>query len=194
MEKNNLIFISGGARSGKSSFAERCAAEQSRAADRPLYYLATSRRVDGEMSTRIDRHRHDRERSGVRWRTLECPEDIGSSIRHIEAGSVVLLDCLTLLLTNELFREHDKWQDKLYQTQVFNRIASGIEDIRTHVHTLVIVSNDVSYGGHSSYDISNIYARILGQLHQHMVKVSTEAYAVESGVPLLMKGTLGNGS
>src|SRR5699024_11762344 len=101
MEKQQLIFITGGARSGKSSFAESYAVDLAKKEKRTLYYLATSKKSDDEMVDRIKRHQEDREQSEMHWKTVEIPLQIGKNIASFSPNSVVLLDCLTILLRSE---------------------------------------------------------------------------------------------
>src|SRR5699024_1416371 len=111
MEKQQLIFIIGGARSGKSSFAESYAVELAKKEKRTLYYLATSKKSDDEMVDRIKRHQEDREQSEMHWETVETPLQIGKNVASFSPNSVVLLDCLTILLSNELF--HNGFYDEI---------------------------------------------------------------------------------
>src|SRR5699024_2265638 len=108
-------FITGGARSGKSSFAEEYAASLAEKEERKLYYLATANLSDKEMMDRIKRHQNERKSSRFHWETVECPTNLVSKVDSFSPHSVVLLDCLTILLSNELYQNgfyEDRWSNK----------------------------------------------------------------------------------
>lgn len=192
MEESRLIFITGGARSGKSYFAEKYTADLAKNQERKLYYLATANQSDDEMKDRIKRHQLDRKGSGLDWETIECPTRLRSRVNVFPRNSVVLLDCLTILLSNELF-ENDFYGENLnvedIQTTVIESITEGIDALVNRVGTLVIVSNEVVYEPIAKdHSLVQIYSEMLGLLHQYVVRNSREAYLVEAGIPLLMKG------
>lgn len=192
MANSPLIFITGGARSGKSSFAELYA-EKTLAAKKKgdLYYLATSRPVDDEMKARIKRHQRSRHNSSQQWHTIECPTDLMTATHLFTHGDVVLLDCLTILLTNELFRdgfEDSAWQQQCFQQEVVQTIIDGIQVIQGAGVTLLVVSNEVLNQPLLDQPLVQVYSQLLGELHQQIVSMASEAYMVENGIPLLMKG------
>lgn len=186
-----LVFITGGARSGKSSFAEKyaekCAAQHSS----HLYYLATSKREDEEMDDRVRRHQEDRKKSGVTWKTIEQSVDIERTLPYMPENTVVLLDCLTLLLTNELFKgnfEEQLFKDINYQHNVKKKIIKGISQLSQNLTTLVVVSNEVLYDPlDPKNDVVFIYQKLLGELHQEIVAFADEAYTIEAGIPIRKK-------
>ncbi|WP_174616003.1 bifunctional adenosylcobinamide kinase/adenosylcobinamide-phosphate guanylyltransferase [Virgibacillus ihumii] len=192
MANSQLIFITGGARSGKSSFAESYATKAIAAKKQgALYYLATSRPTDDEMKERIKRHRQLRQKSGQQWHTIECPNDLLTASHLFRRGDVVLLDCLTILLTNELFRgdfEESAWQQQKFQQEVVQSILDGIRQIQGGEITLLVVSNEVLNHPMHDQPLVQAYSRLLGKLHQQIVDMASEAYMVETGIPILMKG------
>src|SRR5699024_5330409 len=130
MKKQQLVFITGGARRGKSSFAEKYAMTLVKKEQEQLYYLATSKKSDDEMVDRIKRHQEDREQSEMHWETVEVPLQIGKNVASFSPSSVVLLDCLTILLSNELFHSgfYDETSNKeAIQTEIMESIMEGIE-------------------------------------------------------------------
>lgn len=190
--ENKLIFITGGARSGKSNFAERFAGEQGNQHGHRLYYVATSKVEDEEMKERINKHQQDRLKGVYTWKTLECPVNIQKLVGDITKGQVVLVDCLTVLLTNELFQngfEEKDWNNALFKQKVINTILEGIRLLRKKTSLLVLVSNEI---GNDIIAPDNslllVYQKLLGIIHQEIVQEATEAYITESGIPLLMKG------
>ena len=181
METGELIFITGGVRSGKSSFAEVYATLCAQL-NGNLQYIATSTATDGEMAQRIKSHQKQREQSGEAWNTWECPVDLHTIAPYFNQSDIVLLDCLTVLLSNEFFRD-----DESNQTDIYNKILTGIDAILKQVQTLIIVSNEVLNEPLSSESLTQSYASLLGRLHQHIVQRSSKTYLVEAGIPILMK-------
>lgn len=176
-----LYFITGGVRSGKSSFAEKWAIEKKKS-DVPLVYLACGVNTDREMEQRILKHQQDRQASTVEWTTIECPNSIEGIINHIPRHSVVLLDCLTTLLTNEMYINGDNkgqyLEEKIYQSilQLLNR-----------VDVLILVSNElVSDLPIDSNDLLTFQKR-LGSLHIRMVKKASVAIEMTAGIPVVKK-------
>ncbi|MFJ7676897.1 bifunctional adenosylcobinamide kinase/adenosylcobinamide-phosphate guanylyltransferase [Peribacillus sp. NPDC046944] len=186
MENSRLYFITGGVRSGKSSFAEKKAVELAIQSGGNLHYLACGRSSDAEMEERINRHRQDRHRSPLAWRTSEYPTDVSRIGKDLDAKSIVLLDCLTTLLDNELFLPNvPLTEDFLHK--VFTKIIKGIGEIRKEAQSLIIVSNEVLQEPIFQDEFLHTYGKVLGLLHQAIVERADEAYLVESGVPLRMK-------
>lgn len=195
-EQSNLIFISGGVRSGKSQFAEKLAVDLSgltpgiEASDSPyqLHYIAAGQASDEEMKTRISRHQTDRHLSGLNWKTWEQPIRLSELSDVFSSNDVVLLDCLTTLLNNEFFKEVNLWKNIRFQEQVMAEILEAIEKITNSCRALIVVSNEVFYDTSGDQELIFIYKKILGKLHQKVVAKAKKAYLVESGIPLLMKG------
>ncbi|MEM5594860.1 bifunctional adenosylcobinamide kinase/adenosylcobinamide-phosphate guanylyltransferase [Niallia circulans] len=101
--KSSIIFVTGGVRSGKSSLAERLAIKYAQDERAELHYIATAVITDAEMEERIIRHQQNREAQKVKWNSYEKPVDIGELAAVFTKKDVVLLDCLTVLVNNELF-------------------------------------------------------------------------------------------
>lgn len=191
MEKPTLIFITGGARSGKSTFAEHYASILAKGSGRNLHYIATSKPTDDEMSRRIFLHQKGRQENEIPWKTWECPIDLVNIAEHFQKTDIVLLDCLTLLLTNELFREEfadHLWDCEETQQTIIETILNGIFSILNNCHTLFIVSNEVLHEQFKNQSLVQTYGKLLGFLHQQIVNQATEAYLVEAGIPVMMKG------
>lgn len=195
-EQSFLIFVSGGVRSGKSQFAEKLAVDLSGYTPEvgtdetpyQLHYIAAGQASDEEMKTRILRHQTDRHLSGLNWITWEQPSGLTELSDVFGEGDVVLLDCLTTLLNNELFKEENLWKNILFQEQMMAEILEAIEKITNSCHALIVVSNEVFYDTSGDQELIFIYKKILGKLHQKVVAKAKKAYLVESGIPLLMKG------
>lgn len=189
MEKQTLIFITGGARSGKSTFAEEYATAIANENGGNLHYIATCRPSDKEMKNRIYRHKLERKESGVKWKTWECPIDLLNLAPFFKNDDIVLLDCLTILLTNELFQNgflEQTWNNRNYQENVVHSILMGINLIQESSKALVIVSNEV-LNEPLNHTLTQTYGRLLGYLHQSIIMRAKKAYLIEAGIPILMK-------
>lgn len=187
MATASLIFITGGVRSGKSSFAEKIALELALENRVHLNYLATGVAIDQEMIERIEKHQNDRESGMYLWRTFEQSQNIGEAAAFFNGDDIILLDCVTTLLNNELFSANQKW-DESFLTQVIENIMTGIDKIRERVKGLIVVSNDVFHESMVESDLVFTYGRTLGKIHQQLVKSADQAFLVEAGIPINMKG------
>ncbi|MED3570884.1 bifunctional adenosylcobinamide kinase/adenosylcobinamide-phosphate guanylyltransferase [Cytobacillus praedii] len=191
-KQSSLIFISGGVRSGKSRFAERLAASIANQTAGNLHYIAAGQSSDPEMERRIVRHQKDRSKSGLNWKTWEQPRDLKRLSSVFTSNDVVLLDCLTTLLNNEFFSSEDLWKESFFQEQIMCSIIEGVEQIAKSCRALIIVSNEVLNERIGNNELVFIYGRMLGRLHQHIVTSAKEAYLVEAGIPVRMKGVDGH--
>ena len=166
------VLVLGGARSGKSAFAERMAAETGVS----RHYIATGRAWDDEMTARIAHHRQSR---GEGWTTHEVPLDLVHALRQLDhPGNVVLVDCLTLWVTNLMMDERDMALE-------FAALADHIE---TATAQLILVSNEVGLGIVPENRMARDFRDHAGRLHQLIAGRAREVYFVAAGLPLKMKG------
>lgn len=166
-----IYYISGGERSGKSSYAQKLAEELS---DRP-YYLATSRIWDKDFKKRVDRHVSDRDE---RWTTLEEEKELS---KVIPKNSVVVIDCVTLWLTNF-------YVDTKYDVQESLLLAKKeIEALKTIEATIIIISNEIGMGIHSDNEIGRKFTELQGWTNQAIAKIADKATFMVSGLPLQLK-------
>lgn len=165
-----LIFISGGVRSGKSTFAEKLAIDLS--INRKVY-LATAMVYDNEMRKRVDKHQVDRKNDN--WVTYEKYIDIGD-IKDLNKDDVLLIDCLTNLTANELF------ENNLGKKEVVEKILNGILNINDRVKDLIIVSNDLFSGLDNYLDDTNKFVETLGKLHCKLTSYVDEAYELNFSI------------
>lgn len=159
------MFV-GGARSGKSRLAQAAAESH----DGPLHYLATAEAHDDEMTDRIARHRGDR---GARWRTVECPVALPEAIDTCGDG-VVLVDCLTLWLSNLMLGEHD----------VAARSAALLAAIQRRTAPLYVVTNEVGLGIVPVYAMGRTFRDEAGRLNQQVAAAMSANYFVVAGMVL----------
>lgn len=171
--RHGAVLVLGGARSGKSRFAENYVTETGLA----RHYLATGRAWDDEMRARIDQHKEDR---GPLWTTVEEPLDIVSALSAMDdPGHVVLIDCLTLWVTNLMMEEGRDFRAE------FSALAAHAAAARAR---LVFVSNEVGLGIVPENRMAREFRDHAGRLHQMIAEVAREVYFVAAGLPLKMKG------
>lgn len=173
--KPTVTFFLGGARSGKSRLALHHAASNY---DRPLY-LATCEPGDPEMRARVRRHQEER---GARWQTVEEPLSVESVLLDPDLDAdVVLLDCLTLWLTNVML--------KLGAEQFEPRRDSLLAALRQPARPVVMVSNEVGMGIVPDSPLGREFRDLAGWLNQEVAKVADHVLFVVAGLPLVLKGS-----
>ncbi len=166
------VLVLGGARSGKSSYAEKMVTSSGL---QPLY-LATGRAFDKEMESRIAIHR---DRRGSEWQTVEEPLDlIGALTLHAAADRFVLVDCLTLWLTNLMMAERN----------IATETAGLVAMLPNLAGPVVFVSNEVGLGIVPENRMAREFRDHAGFLHQAVAAVADEVYFMAAGLPLKMKG------
>lgn len=183
----SLIFITGGVRSGKSSFAEGVATQLAAENGGQLYYLATGIPIDSEMQKRIQKHRQDRKKGSFHWQTVEQSARIDEVAGIFTGRDIILLDCVTTLLNNELYSSEGKWDESFLKT-IQKRILAGIRKIKERAQTMILVSNEVLNEPLPETELIFTYGKLLGEIHQQLVQLADQAFLVEAGIPILMKG------
>lgn len=183
-----LIFITGGVRSGKSSFAEKLAYSLLSRSQDKLIYVATSKVCDMEMQARIERHQQDRIKSGYVWETTEQPVHLEKLLPTFAKDQIVLIDCLTSLVANELFSKKDIWQDPSFVKAIYTRFVNFLATMKQQGITTIIVSNELLNDGLDYDEATLVYLKLIAFLHHQLVAVASSAYLVEVGIPLKMKG------
>jgi len=166
-----LIFISGGQRSGKSRFGQQLAEERS---GHPVY-LATARVWDADFRTRIERHQLDR---GDQWTTLEEETTLGDLVLD---GKTVLLDCITLWLTN-LFHDLDYKREP-----ALKRAKQEWEKLMRQDCSLIVISNEIGMGVHAERESARYFADLQGWMNQEIAGMANEVYLMVSGLALQLK-------
>ncbi len=167
-----IVYVTGGARSGKSAYAERLAA----APGQPVTYLATAQALDDEMQARVARHRLDRPAG---WPTVEEPLEAAQALRSASTPTV-LLDCLSLWVSNMLLAD---WSDAAMLAAADTLLA----DARARPGLTVLVSNEVGLGIVPDNALARRYRDVLGWVNQRGAAASDEAYLLVSGLPLQLK-------
>lgn len=166
-----VTLVLGGARSGKSTYAESLVAAQGGA----CVYVATAEAGDAEMAARIARHRA---RRGAAWRTVEQPLELVSALKaHSRRGSTVLVDCLTLWLSNLLAASRDVDRE----TQALAAALGGLEG-RT-----VLVSNEVGLGIVPDNSLARAFRDHAGRLNQAIAAAADRVVFIAAGLPMTLK-------
>lgn len=170
-----VVFITGGGRSGKSSFAQR----QAETCSGKLLYVATARDHDCEMAERVERHRQNR---GERWHTLEEPLDLAGKLPLAAEGmSAVLLDCVTLWITNLFFTHGEECEP------VFAAVGQFIDSWQRLDIPLYLVSNEVGSGIVPENSLARRFRDLAGEVNQQLAGAADEAWLVAAGLPLQLK-------
>jgi len=167
------VLILGGARSGKTALGERLAM---RAGDKPAY-LATAEALDGEMRDRVETHQ--RQRHG-RFATIEEPIELtGAIVTAAKGHDVILVDCLTLWITNLLGANKD--------------VADAVEDLvvtlaQIKTARVILISNEVGLGIVPDNAMARSFRDLAGSAHQRLAEICSDVYFVVAGLPMTLKG------
>lgn len=184
---NRLVLVTGGARSGKSSFAERLLLEQGGG----VLYVATAVPIDDEMRYRIERHR---ERRPPHWRTLEGYAGLGERIRKTRLfREAVLLDCLTVMITNLVldtgadFDSLTPEQADKIETAISAEVTALLDSLQETETTAVVVTNEVGLGLVPDNPMGRFFRDVCGRVNQMVAARADEVYLVVCGLPLRLK-------
>ena len=173
------VFILGGARSGKSRFAQELAG----GLGSKVLFVATGEALDEEMKARIDQHKEARPQS---WQTLEAPTNIGRQLeKQIGDAEVVIIDCLTLLVSNLLGAEPDHVEAEEQLTQEITELIACMDKLDA---SFIIVSNEVGMGLVPETKLGRIYRDLLGKANQLMAQHAQEVYFMAADIPMKIKG------
>ena len=188
-----LILLLGGARSGKSSFAEQKAREWG---EDDVLYVATSETKDDEMRLRVQRHQAARPSS---WTTLEAPRNLAQAIIESRVSSgVVLVDCITFLVSNYLMAASEPVDDPFgppsadpFAEAIETTIRADLNALADSAHTrdviMLVVSNEVGMGLVPPYDLGRAYRDLLGRANQDLAAQADEVYLLVAGLPMRLK-------
>lgn len=170
---NGHVLVLGGARSGKTGFAERLAM---RAGQTPLY-LATAEALDAEMRDRVKLHQQQRH---GRFSTIEEPLELSAALRDAaKQHDVILVDCLTLWITNLL--------------RANQNVAGAVEELaatlsRIDAVRVILVSNEVGLGIVPDNPLARMFRDLAGSAHQRLADICAEVHFVIAGLPMTLKG------
>lgn len=185
---SKLILVTGGARSGKSTFAEDMAKKYGE----KILYVATSKAIDDEMKERIEKHRAQRP---AHWQTLEAYKDLDRELTDVVRGKdAVLLDCITIMVTNLMLEQSSDWEGLTRE-----RVQRVESEVKTQIETLIkaagasgipfiLVTNEVGMGVVPPSAIGRDFRDIAGRMNQILARAADEVYFCVSGIPMKVKG------
>ena len=194
-----IELILGGARSGKSGFAENRVRElasssvesQSIVLDalvsealvstsHTMHYVATSEALDDEMISRIEHHKRQR---GEGWTEWECPCDLASLLKRFDEGDVVLIDCLTLWLNNVIYYQGQSCSNHSLEQEI-EALAMALQQSSAHI---ILVSNEVGMGVVPMGEVSRLFVDNAGRMNQALARIAQQVVLVAAGLPLILK-------
>jgi adenosyl cobinamide kinase/adenosyl cobinamide phosphate guanylyltransferase len=195
--------VLGGARSGKSRYAESLIM----AMPRPWTYVATATACDREMAERIAAHRT---RRAGHWQTIEAPHDLAAAIASLPRGAAVLIDCMTIWLSNRMLADggDGDWADRDaghnarseigFALDLSDRIAGEIDALVTalsrHAGAAIIVSNEVGFAIVPDNALARRFRDLQGQVNQQLAASADRVVLIVAGLPLFLKEPVGEGT
>ncbi|MEW6046929.1 MAG: bifunctional adenosylcobinamide kinase/adenosylcobinamide-phosphate guanylyltransferase [Bacillota bacterium] len=182
MKAGRVVLVLGGARSGKSAFAQRLAGELG---DGRAIFVATAQALDEEMAERIRRHRRDRPAD---WPTVEAPRQVAERLAAVWRDErAVLIDCLSLLVSNVIL-SLGEGAGLQGAEEAVERELDGLETLfRSRPASWVIVSNEVGLGVVPPYPAGRLFRDVLGRANQRMAARADEVWLLVAGLPLRLK-------
>lgn len=178
-----LTLILGGARSGKSTYAERLAAERGE----QVLYVATAQAWDDEMTVRIANHRAQRPAT---WQTLEATHAVGQAIAtalHTQPPDVILLDCLTLLASNVIVALPETVTEAEATAALMAEVDALLATYAQRDTAWIIVTNEVGLGIVPAYPLGRVYRDALGRANQRIAAAADEVLFMVAGLPMVVK-------
>jgi adenosylcobinamide kinase / adenosylcobinamide-phosphate guanylyltransferase len=181
-----IVLITGGARSGKSRFAERLAAAHGTA----VRYVATAQALDAEMDERIARHRAQRPTA---WNTVEAPSDLVAALDGTDDAGAVLVDCLSLWTSNRLLALGDDetlgWWESVaaLETALTEELRAATAHARRQRWDLLLVTNETGFGVVPATPLGRAFRDLLGRLNQVAAEDADAVYLVVAGLAVEMK-------
>lgn len=176
-----IVLVTGGSRSGKSTFAENYAAKYGK----HIAYVATAQIYDEEMQYRVDLHQQRRPSS---WKTYECPYEAETAIRDASKDhDMILFDCITLYITNVLLRDYHAEELAHHYDVVTTAIKRLIESVQESDSTVIFVTNEVGAGIVPGDALSREYRDLAGLANQLVAAAANEVYLVTCGLATEIK-------
>lgn len=178
-----VVLITGGARSGKSTFAEKYAAHIASAG----IYIATSPVFDEELKERVNQHQHRREQAAFDWKTIEEPYALANVLQALKnrpdvesKETVILVDCLILWLSNWLLKlENDNPMERIME-----KLTELLTVLREYPGTILLVTNEVGDGIVPEYPLGRLFRDLAGLMNQRIAAISDQVFLVTAGIPV----------
>ena len=182
-----IHLVMGGARSGKSTFAEQSVVAQAEQLCLGLGYIATATALDKEMEQRI--LRHQQQRADNPWQLIECPTELAQCISDASDKNVYLVDCLTLWLSNLLLKASALYPDdyRAIDQYLHQQVAALVEVLLSTQVKLVMVSNELGQGVVPLGELNRLFVDHMGWLNQAVAKVAQRVDYVCAGIAMPLK-------
>jgi adenosylcobinamide kinase/adenosylcobinamide-phosphate guanylyltransferase len=175
--QGSVTLVLGGARSGKSRYAQQLAEQSQR-----VVFVATAKASDDEMRAKIERHKEDRPKD---WLTVEEPLELPKVLaEHEIVCDMIVVDCLTIFVANVMEAEGEN------SAAIERRIEVLCEALRAVQCTVVLVSNEVGSGVHPVSPLGRAYRDLLGEINQRIARIADDVVLMVAGLPLALKGHL----
>lgn len=188
-QDNKIIIVTGGVRSGKSSFAQKLVLDY----DKQVRYIATAEGNDDEMKKRIKHHKEHRPST---WEIVEETINIDELFTNNQDNTedkITMIDCITLWTTNLLLQKDNDgkecWESEEGIKFFEAKVDSFVEALKNYNQPVVIVTNEVGWGGIEIYPLGRVYQDMLGFTNQKLAAVADEVYLVTCGIPMQIKGS-----
>ena len=178
---SKLMLITGGSRSGKSSYAQQTA----ELLPGPRFFIATCRICDQEMAARVSRHQ--KARCAADWLTIEEPLDLAGALRAAAPGNVLLVDCLTIWINNLMY-EAEKKGSPITATEIAAACQEVLVACRDLEGTVIFVTGEVGMGIVPENPLARLYRDCVGTCNQLMAAAAGQVTLVTCGLPLFLKG------
>lgn len=182
-----IIYITGGAKSGKSKFAEKMVEE----IGEKINYIATLTCFDDEMKEKVKIHK---DRRNEKYKTIEAYKNFDIIFENIDEKETILLDCLTNMVSNLIFEENIDFDKNLkinkekLDIKIKKEVENLIKVLKKHKGISVIVSNELGMGIVPVYPLGRYFRDIAGEINQYVAEKSDEVYLTVSGIPMKIKG------
>ena len=180
MDKQLILFL-GGARAGKSTRAVRLAEEHERSSGTEVCFIATAQGLDKDMEARIARHQTERP---AHWRTIEEPYQLDEALPQTGEAGVVIVDCLTMFVSNWLLREQDEHQCERVVQQIS---CDFLKMAQSRRQTIICVSNEVGLGVVPETRLGRVFRDVLGRVNQDFAQAVDEVYLLVAGLSIQLK-------
>jgi len=184
----NIILVTGGARSGKSTYAEKLAKEEKGG----VLYIATSIPFDDEMKDRVKKHKQRRPEA---WHTFEGYKNLKQVFYNEEIKfDTILLDCITIMVTNLMFdfagdnfNELNNEAIDTMESKILQEVADFLCHAEKSTKTIIIVTNEIGAGIVPEYKMARVFRDIAGRVNQYIASRAQEVHLVVCGIPIKIK-------
>lgn len=188
-----IHFVLGGARSGKSNFAEQQALSLAKTQHKQAVYIATATAFDDEMTARINKHQQDRHE---KFKLIESPLALSNTLNQTQPANIYLLDCLTLWLNNVIYSKQGTAQnvskeeiDEHLRQEIDLLVCTLVSQFSSENYHIIIVSNEVGLGVIPMGESTRLFVDYCGWLNQKIASIAQQVTLLTAGIPLTLKSS-----